>query len=99
MQREVTYYAKLEKECEYMPNGVLVECEDEYFISFPDIPHAYTCAYTKEDAIRKIAIELEYALNEGHYKHGLDPNPPSSLNRLRIDNKDNCEFIPITVTL
>ena len=106
--KTVTYYAMIVRGKECIRNGGKVDC-DEYSLRFPDVLCAYTCADTREEAIRRGTIELEFALTEG-VTLGERIQAPSTIEMLkhninRPDIKDflegTCgyEFVPITVNV
>ena len=104
---EITYYAVISSGNDCIRNGGDVDC-DEFAIMFPDLPCAYSCADSMEDALVKAANALEDALELGPL-YGESINPPSPLSKIKlmIDDAEFKEFfesslsyeiVPITVS-
>ena len=105
--REITYYAIIGSEKDCIRNGGDID-GDEFSIMFPDLPCAYTCADTHEEAIKNASNVLEFALVHGP-SLGEEISPPSTLSKIKrmirshkfkdfLDCMLSYELVPITVS-
>ncbi|MCM1227592.1 MAG: type II toxin-antitoxin system HicB family antitoxin [Clostridium sp.] len=72
-------------------NAIFEYADDGINISFPDIPEAITCAYSKNEAIEMAKESLELVLHKRLLNHLPVPTPKNKI--LKIDNVEVVEII------
>lgn len=73
-------------------NAILEFAEDGINIAFPDIPNAFTCAYSRKEAIKMAKEVLEITLHKEKYS-----NLPRPTKKDKISIGDNSEIVEITI--
>jgi len=75
-------------------NAILEYADDGINISFPDIPEAITCAYSREEAVKMAKEVLDLVL---HGRKVSDLPMPTSINQIK--KLDNTEVVGIEITM
>ena len=79
---KISYYAVFE----YAGDGIN--------ITFPDIPEALTCAYSRKESIKMAKEVLELSLHKKRYS-----DLPKPIEKNKIFIKDNTEIVEITISM
>lgn len=75
-------------------NAIFEYAEDGINIRFPDIPEAFTCAYTKKEAIKMAKEVLELILHKERYD-----SLPKPTQKDKILERKNTEVIEIIILM
>ena len=75
-------------------NAILEFAEDGINITFPDIPNAFTCAQTKDEAINMAKDVLKITLHKNKYNTLPTPTPKEN-----ISLKSGTEIVKITISM
>lgn len=72
-------------------NAIFEYTDDEINITFPDIPEAITCAYSKNEAIKMAKEALELTLHKRLLNHLPASTPKNKI--LKVHNSEVVEII------
>ena len=75
-------------------NAVFEPDGDSIYIHFPDIPNAFTCAYSRDHSIEMAKEVLDLVLHGEKYSELPKPTPKS-----QIKKKDKTEVVSIEITM
>lgn len=75
-------------------NAVFEPDGDSIYIHFPDIPNAFTCAYSRDHAIEMAKEVLDLVLHGEKYSELPKPTSKS-----QIKKKDKTEVVSIEITM